>query len=177
MLVSYVSTNHRLWDEVLPKIACAVRTARHEVIGLTPYFVNFGREMILSGTDHKGQDRENEPVNLDRGKSDVFAHRSEALRRVYKDIRLRLQQSYEKSKCRYDLRRRAVEYLPNQLVWRKNFVLSDAAKYFSAKLADKYIGPFMIHRRIGKDSYELKDLDEKVLRGTWHTSHLKPQVD
>ncbi|KAK9751650.1 RNase H-like domain found in reverse transcriptase [Popillia japonica] len=177
MLVSYVSTNHRLWDEVLPKIACAERTARHEVIGLTPYFVNFGREMILSGTDHKGQDKENEPVNLDRGKSDVFAHRSEALRRVYKDIRLRLQQAYEKSKCRYDLRRRAVEYLPNQLVWRKNFVLSDAAKYFSAKLADKYIGPFMIHRRIGKDSYELKDLDEKVLRGTWHTSHLKPQVE
>lgn len=176
MLISYVSTNHRLWDQVLPKIACAIRTCRHEVTGLTPYFVNFGREIVLSGRDHKGQDLENEPINIARGKVEDFTHRSEAFVRVYKDIKLRLQQAYEKSKNRYDLRRRVMEYLPNQLVWRKNFVLSDASKYFSAKLADKYVGPFMIHRRVGRDNYELKDLSDKVLPGTWHSSHLKPQT-
>lgn len=177
MLVSYISNNHRIWDELLPKVGCAVRTAQHEVTGLSPYFVNFGREMILTGTDHQSTFEEGKPIEVSTGTRESFVHRSEALTRVYKDIRLRLQQAYEKSKGRYDLRRRDVTYLPNQLIWRKNFVLSDAAKYFSAKLADKFVGPFRIHRKVGRNCYELKDLTDKILVGTWHVSHLKPHPE
>lgn len=175
MLIAYVSTNHRMWDQVLPKLGCAVRTATHEVTGLTPYFINFGREMILSGEDHKVRVRENDVVDGEPLAKEVMIHRSQALARVFQDVRLKLQQAYEKSKCRYDLRRRPVDFLPNQVVWRKNFVLSDAAKFFSAKLADKFVGPFMISRKLGRDSYELKDMAGKVLPGTWHSSHLKFQ--
>lgn len=39
ILVAYVSQNHRSWDEFLPKITCAIRTAKHDTTGLTPYFV------------------------------------------------------------------------------------------------------------------------------------------
>lgn len=177
MLISYISDNHRNWDVVLPSIGCAIRTARHEVIGLTPYFVNFGREMMLSGKDHSSKFVKDQPLVVPTNLEDTFKHRSEALTRVFDDIRLRLQQAYEKSKSRYDLRRRVVEYLPNQVVWRKNFVLSDASKYFSAKLADKFVGPFLIHRAVGKDCYELKDDKENVLPGTWHVSHLKLHPD
>ncbi|KAK9752585.1 hypothetical protein QE152_g4157 [Popillia japonica] len=79
------------------------------------------------------------------------------------------------------------------VVWRKNFVLFDAAKYYTAKLADKFVEPFMIHGKVGRNSYELepfmihgkvgrnsyelKRMDEKVLPGTWHSSHLKCQPD
>lgn len=70
-----------------------------------------------------------------------------------------------------------MELLLNQVVWRKNFVLFDAAKYYTAKLADKFVEPFMIHGKVGRNSYELKRMDEKVLPGTWHSSHLKCQPD
>lgn len=45
-LVSYVSDNHREWDLLLPKIS--IRTAKHEVIRHTPYFVNLSREMFTT---------------------------------------------------------------------------------------------------------------------------------
>lgn len=44
-----MSQDQRNWDLVLPKVTCAIRTAKHEVIGHTQYFVNFGREMFITG--------------------------------------------------------------------------------------------------------------------------------
>lgn len=179
MLISFVSSNHRSWDSVLPKLGCAVRTAKHEVTGLTPYFITFGREMILAGDDHSNKLKVDAQLTVDPAERQEFTHRSEALKRVYRDVQARMQSSFEKSRRRYDLRRRPMEFMPNQLVWRRNFVLSDASKYFSAKLADKFVGPFMIHRKIGRNNYELKDMSERVLPGTWNVSHLKlqPTVD
>lgn len=177
LLISYVSDNHRNWDIVLPSVGCAIRTAKHEVTGLSPFFVNFGREMLLSGKDHLRKFAGDKPLLVTEKDEASYRYRSEALDRVFQDIRLRLQQAYEKSKSRYDLRRRVVEFLPNQVVWRKNFVLSDASKYFSAKLADKFVGPYLIHKKVGRDCYELKDDNETVLPGTWHDSHLKLQPE
>lgn len=51
MLIAYVSDNHCEWDKFLSKVACALRSARHETTGLGPYYVNFGREMDLIGND------------------------------------------------------------------------------------------------------------------------------
>lgn len=52
MIASYVSENHRQWDKHLAEIACALRTARHEVTGYSPYYINHGRKIILKGTDY-----------------------------------------------------------------------------------------------------------------------------
>lgn len=41
MLSSFVEDNHRKLDIFLPKIACAICSAKHEVIGNKPYFINF----------------------------------------------------------------------------------------------------------------------------------------
>ncbi|KAG5874940.1 hypothetical protein JTB14_034670 [Gonioctena quinquepunctata] len=50
MLAMYCSENHRCWDENLDKIDCAIRTSKHEVTKVTPFFMNFGRNMALSGS-------------------------------------------------------------------------------------------------------------------------------
>lgn len=106
---------------------------------------------------------------------ETLIERSTSFAQLYRDIKLRLQKAYERAKQRYDIRHRREEFLPNQLVWRKNFVLSDAAKFYAAKLADKFVGPYLIHKRISTDIYELKTCDGKVLPGSWHASLLKPQ--
>lgn len=176
MLISYAYDNHREWDKFLPKVACALRTAAHEVTKLTPYFVNFGREMNLLGNHGKLDTDDNTVVPDDiEVKRDVnkIMERACNFSKLYKDVRMRLQKAYEKSKSRYDLRRRDVQFFPNQLVWRKNFVLSDASKFYTAKLAEKFVGPFRIHKRIATDSYILKSIDGDIMRGTWNVKNLK----
>jgi len=58
------------------------------------------------------------------------------------------------------------------MVWKRNFPQSDAAKNFSAKLAPKYTGPFIISKKISPLVYQLKDKTGKVV-GNWHVENLK----
>lgn len=53
MLATYVGEDQRKWNVKLQSIACALRTASHEITRLSPYFVNFGRNMILHGDGYK----------------------------------------------------------------------------------------------------------------------------
>nr|CAI5866728.1 unnamed protein product [Callosobruchus analis] len=162
MIAMYVSDNHRTWDENLHKIGCALRTSTHETTRLTPYFVNFGRNMMLSGDDYKVGPLLDVEDGTQLGENKIFS-----------DVRRRLEIAGKKSCDRYNLRRRHVEYLPNQLVWKRNFVLSDASKYFSHKLAPKFVGPYFIHKRISPWTYELRD-EHGNSKGVWHSKDLKP---
>ncbi|CAH1383016.1 unnamed protein product, partial [Tenebrio molitor] len=45
---SYVQS-HDTWDGEIQKIQQAINTARHEITGYTPAFLNFGRHVPLSG--------------------------------------------------------------------------------------------------------------------------------
>lgn len=172
MMAMYVSDNHRTWDERLPEIGCALRTATHETTGLTPYFINFGRNMILSGDDYDQKDF----LGVDDGTQLGSASRNEHFRSMFRDVKDRLEVANQKSCDRYNLRRRHVEYLPNQLVWRKNYVLSDAAKFYTKKLAPKYVGPFYIKKRISPWTYELRDAAGNS-KGVWQVKDLKPSLD
>lgn len=166
MLRVYVTENHREWDVNIDQIACALRTSCHETTRLVPYFVNFGRRMVLSGEDYQ----KNVP-EVDESE-EVAVQRSQMMKVVFEDVRRRLEAAGRKSVERYNLRCRHVEYVPDQLIYRKNHVLSDAARYFTKKLAPEYIGPFKISKRISPWTYELKDANGKPA-GVWHAKDLK----
>lgn len=55
MLASYVNDNHRTWDKFLPKVGWAVKSAKHEVTGVTQNFVMYGRELNISGTSNPSE--------------------------------------------------------------------------------------------------------------------------
>ncbi|KAI4472172.1 hypothetical protein MML48_1g05652 [Holotrichia oblita] len=99
--------------------------------------------------------------------------RVECLRRLYAEVKQRLEKAAEKNRKYYDLRRRNVTYEIGDQVYRKNYVHSDAANFYSAKLAPKYIGPIVISRKVSPWMYVLENLDGKTL-GTWHVKDLKP---
>lgn len=104
------------------------------MLGATPYFVNFGREMALEGSRRYIESLgEQERINCEE--------RAKRLEEIRSSVRVRLEEASVKLARNYNLRRRDVQYMPGELVWRKNFVLSDAANYYAAKLAPKYIGP------------------------------------
>lgn len=167
MLRCYVGGNHRTWDKNLSKIGWAIRSARHEVTGLTPNFIVYGREIPISGN-------EGIPLNdvLDFDRSEELISRSKALEEVYKDVSCKLKKAYERSSKTYNLRHRPDTFTLNQDVWKRHFSLSDASKHFTSKLAPKYVGPYKICRILSPWSYELRDTDGRSI-GIWHAKDLK----
>jgi transposase InsO family protein len=167
ILTAYVNEKHQEWDKYLATAACAIRTAKHEVTGHTPYLVNFGNEMIVDRQADEGD------ISLSSHPQRDILLRSTAFKKLYRDIQTRLSKAYEKSKQRYDLRRRTVSYAVGQEVYRRNYTLSDASKHYTAKLAPKFIGPFIIGKKLSPWIFQLKDPDGKIC-GTWHAKDLKP---
>ncbi|KAJ8968241.1 hypothetical protein NQ314_002388 [Rhamnusium bicolor] len=89
------------------------------------------------------------------------------------NVRKRLEEAGKRSCARYNLRKRYEEFKPGQLVWKKNYTLSNAGNYYSAKLAPKYVGPYYINEKVSPWTYILRDRDAKILKGTWHIKDLK----
>lgn len=166
-LRAYIADNHRMWDVLLPKVACAIRTSSHEVLKTTPYFVLFGRDMPLK---QNSESIPEEGFQIDRDSTDC--HWFKTLGTVINDVRKKIIHSADKSKERYNMRHRDTQYFPHDLVLRKNHVLSDAAKYYTAKLAPTFIGPYQITRKVSPWTYELRTLDGNSV-GIWHAKDLK----
>lgn len=174
MIRCYITNGHRDWDRHLSKLACAMRTQVHESTKHSPYFIVFGYDMPdnfeLRDNDFESMGT---PVNSNKN---VFKDRVEAFKKLHAEVRKNLEKSALRNKRIYDLRRRDVSYNVGDKVLRRNFVLSDASKFISAKLANKYVGPFVIKKRVSPWTYELCDLDG-ISRGIWHAKDLKPFVD
>lgn len=145
---SYLKDQHRDWDKHLSQIACAINTSTHGATKMSPYFINFGRNMSTSG--RPSQSDEGTAVDEDR-----FAVIRETVAR-------NLVRAHEQSKQRYDLRSRPVHFSVGDVVWKRAFVLSDASKGFAAKLAPKFT-KCIVSRKLGSSSYELSDMQNKIL--------------
>lgn len=153
--------HHREWDVHLPQIECALNAAPHTSTSLSPHFVLYGEEMVLSGNTHR-QKLDSEPT---ANKHDLFS-------RIRKRVREKLDEAYARRKTRYDLRTREICYQPGQKIYRRNFRLSKAGKFYMAKLAPKYI-PAIVVEAAGTNCYRLADENGKELPGTYHTLDLR----
>lgn len=171
---AYVGTNHKSWDREVPKLGFALRSARHDTTSYSPAYLNFGRELKRNWeTVPPDQDRGNEeevPYVEDPAN---FGAKLKDLQKVFKEVEGRLIQDHQKNTQRYNLRRRPLNFSVNDKVWKRNFVLSDATKAVCAKLAPKFIGPFVVSKKISPLVYQLKDEKGKII-GNWHVSDLKP---
>lgn len=165
MLTAYVNDNHRGWDKFLSRVVCALRTAKNETTKYTPYFVNYGREMILDGELHNKIG--------DRFKTSI-GERTKDFGRLFRELYMRIGSAAERSQARYNLSHREVNFEPGERVWKRNFTLSDAIRGITAKMSKKYVGPYRVRKKVSQESYELEDDDGNVLNGHWHVSHLKP---
>lgn len=170
MMACYVKGDQKDWDVNMNFVCHAVNTARHEVTGFTPHKLMFQSEWVesgkLKGIKFEGSEI---PEFGDRGLAIICGEKKEKLRKL---VQQRLLDAYNKNSKYYNLRRRHVSFVPGQQVFRKNFVQSDKAKSFTAKLAPKYIGPFTVVKQVGTRGYLLSNADG-VTDGPWHVEHLK----
>lgn len=150
---------HDAWDRNLNEIVYALNSATHTSTSVSPHMVVFGRKLTEDGDEYVTQNEE----NVDEKKRKT----------IYEKVAAYLKAAYENNKKRYDLRSREITYEPNELIYRRNTKLSNAADKYSAKLADKFIKAQIV-KRVGTNTYEVKDIESKHV-AVYHTKMLKKQ--
>lgn len=184
MLTAFIDEDQRGWEEHLQYIAAACRTSEHLATSQTPYFINFGREMIDDGREHarmrvrRGLAQESEEAEENNEgtsgeeEEDNVQSRLTKLNRLREQVEQHLARAEATARRYYNVRRRDVEYQVGDMVWRREFPTSDTTKHFSVKLARKFRGPFRVKQRLGKNVYTLEDANGVDL-GNWHVKDLK----
>lgn len=141
MLAQYIEDDQREWDVHLPQFMFAINTAKHETTGFWPAFLNFGRSLVppssLWREVHNSQDR---PVP----EAKDLVPELQKLRDFYQITKARLAEGFQRQRHGYNLRRRPFRPQIGQYVFKKEHVLSNAARNFSAKLAPKFSGPYKV---------------------------------
>lgn len=167
-LSTFVDDDHRSWDTKIPSIQFAINNSVNEATHYTPSFLVFGRELVTCGSHYVDNDIGNELIFLPR---DAYAENLGCLSKIFDDVQFKLFQAHTKNTSHYNLRRKSAEFHVGDTVMKRAYVQSDKDKYFSKKLAPKYIKC----RIIGKKSpliYNLADMSGKDI-GIWHIKDLK----
>ena len=170
MISAYVGEQHKAWDKELPKLAAAIRSATHEVTQYSPNYIVFGREVTTSGEDYP--DCFKARTLPHPSSRETYVAKFGQLPLLYEDVKERLMRAYERNRRSYNTRRRPQVYNEGEVVWKKNYVLSDAAQGKAAKLEPKYVKAKVI-QKISDSVYKLVNLEGQPI-GTWHTKDLKP---
>ena len=83
--------------------------------------------------------------------------------------------AYQTQARYYDKHRRKRHFKVDNLVLKRERILSNKEKDIAAKLSDKFSGPYKVVRRLSLAVFRLVDAREKYA-GKEHVRHLKPYV-
>lgn len=167
MLIAHTA-RHRDWDLKLPEMAFATRTTVNRSTGFTPAYLNFGREL------HFPLDNRIRP--LPGGSIPSHAQFAGALRKrlldATREAREYLDVSRMEQAAQYNKGRRDVHFSVGDLVLKRTHPLSDAARGYTASLANRWDGPYRVTRK-SRLSYELEHCTTGAHYGPVHVSELK----
>lgn len=163
---SLIDGDHRNWDENLPSITAAINSAKHEATGVSPHRANFGRELVLYTDLYQIQD-----MNAGKDAKKDQNQRLAAIQRIQEFIVKRIKENHEKSKQRYDLRKRSVTYKEGDVVWRRKFEPSSKIDKINQKLNPKFT-PAVIRKILGANLYQLEDVITGKT-GQYHAKDIK----
>jgi transposase len=177
MIRRYCENNHKHWDKYIEQLIFAWNTSVHTSTGYTPSFLVSGREPILPSSLHYESHDSKLVGQCDTKDLPLFIkNKLRVLQCAYETVRAKLKKSSEVQKKSYDLRRRPMHFKVGEKVLKRNYVLSDAAKHFSASLAPRFVGPFIIKKCLGPNVYELEDEGGNAV-GNWHVKDLKKHCE
>lgn len=164
-MAAYVEDNHKKWDQYLPELRFAVNSAVQESIGMTPAELHLGRK--LQGPMDKLLRGKN--ISPDLPSYDVVSH----LVQLQAKAKECCQKAQKRQLRSYNKNRRDASFKEKDRVWLRNFPQSSGQHHFSAKLAQRWKGPYRIIKQQGPINYQvaLESSGEDVRNV--HVSNLK----
>ena len=147
--------NHGIWPVLLPEVERRINTTEHIVTGVPPVVLHLGLKPGISGST--------ELIKMER--TEFFR----ALDQAKKIMRHKLQQRNEYFVKKYG---EPQELYPGEVVYVKTHPQSSKEKHFSKKLAYLFLGPYVIKKYQGNNSYLVENLATMKYE-TQHISNLK----
>ena len=167
MIRMAVSPNQKDWVSKLPAVEFAINLARSETTGYAPFFLNHGRmpkPIIYNSPDNS--EFEGIRVFAQRIKDAVESAHDAVLTQRVKSTRLA------------NRHRRPAPFCKDDLVYISTKNLS-IPKLRARKLVPKYIGPYLITRDFGNESFEVDlppELKQKGVHPVFHASNLRIHI-
>lgn len=158
--------DQRDWDSNLQQIVCAINSAKHETLGCSPYFANFGRNHVLFTDQYPLAN-----LNTSGDSDQAQRARLKVVQNIQRFIVDRIKTAHEKSKSRYNLRARERKFSVGDLVWRRSFQQSSAIDQRTKKLGPKFI-PCFVREVLGHNNYRLEDIKTSNT-GVYHAKDIK----
>ncbi|KAJ8723813.1 hypothetical protein PYW07_007793 [Mythimna separata] len=171
-LAILVGNDHTKWSEHLPSIRFAMNTAVCSSTGYTPAYLTFGRDLrTIDDTSHDlRQIVQNE--NFIPEITPKLLMMASTLKKAHE-----VQEMKEEKRKEYADKRRqpCPNYQPGDQVMVDKHALSKSAQGFSAKLAPRRDGPYVIKNIHGPSSFQIADpATPHQSAGLYHSSALRP---
>jgi len=170
MLSSFVSNHQRDWDQYVPLLMMAYRSAVHETTGVSPCQMMFGREINLPVDLVFGK-----PVNdYDSTKSTIdYAYELETV----------LNEIHDYARSKINLASNSMKKIYDHKIHKNQFNVGDAVWYYqyhrkvglNPKLQRPWHGPYVVVKRLNDVLYRIK-LSSKAKAKVVHHDKLKPYV-
>jgi hypothetical protein len=162
MLTMYVSDHQQDWDEYLPYIAFAYRTAVNDSTRETPFKMLFGRDVRL------GENWKVDDYNSELESQDLV----ERMHSIWEKVKEYSDRVRAKREIEVNSRRKLHEYRLQDLVWLKAVPKPGKVPTFQ----NKWIGPYRIVEFVTPVTVILKDLGSNAYREPVPVSRLKKYV-
>ena len=154
MLQAFTGTDHRQWDVHLAELAFALNSSIHDTLGVEPSVVVFGRRLATPLTN-----RLKTGVNPDiPAAEEIAANRLQAV---------------QSSRRHYDRGRDDCRIVVGEEVMVKTYPQSNASKIFSAKLAPRWTGPFIVENKLTPVNFRLVNVRDPTVTRIAHADQLK----
>ena len=148
MIGKVVADNHKDWDDHLPFLLCAYRSAHHESTGFLPNMLILGRELMAPIDLVCGQPESTKETYMSA--SEFVQKRKEKLEKAFQIVRSHLKTSIDRNKAYYDMRVRPATFEIGHFVW---YYCPRKYQNRSPKWQKYYTGPFLVIKILGPNSY------------------------
>ena len=167
-IAKLASSEDKEWDNFVDATLFAYRTKKHKTTGFTPFYLIYGRQATL-------------PIELKiPGVEETDAEQNPLLARLYhlieqlendrQVVRDRVFQEQLRQKERHDQMGLSEKLkIGDKVLVEKSWLRTN----FSAKLEDKWMGPYYIHNVLKDNVYKLRTLEGRLVKNLVHGNRLK----